>query len=57
MLEPKTSAPLNAKMDSVPVLTYINDYGARMPLYFKCTGNNCRWMKSRAAKADAGRDL
>lgn len=57
MMEPKTSAPLNAKMDSVPVLTYINDYGARMPLYFKCTGNNCRWMKSRAAKADAGRDL
>lgn len=35
MMEPKTSAPLNAKMDSVPVLTYINDYGARMPLYFK----------------------
>lgn len=33
MMEPKTSAPLNAKMDSVPVLTYINDYGARMPLY------------------------
>ena len=50
MLEPKTSAPLNAKMDSVPVLTYINDYGARMPLYFKCTGNNCQVDEEQSRK-------
>lgn len=29
-------------MDSVPVLTYVNDYGARMPLFFTCTGNICQ---------------
>lgn len=50
MMEPKTSAPLNAKMDSVPVLTYINDYGARMPLYFKCTGNNCQVDEEQSRK-------
>ncbi|KIG52781.1 fimbrial protein, partial [Escherichia coli] len=48
--EPKTSAPLNAKMDSVPVLTYINDYGARMPLYFKCTANNCQVDEEQSRK-------
>ncbi len=41
-------------MDSVPVLTYINDYGARMPLYSNAPATTARWMKSRAAKADAG---
>ncbi|WP_455561580.1 fimbria/pilus periplasmic chaperone, partial [Escherichia sp.] len=33
VMSPKTSAPLNVKMGSVPVLTYENDYGPRMPLY------------------------
>ncbi|HAX8208653.1 TPA: fimbria/pilus periplasmic chaperone [Escherichia coli] len=50
MMEPKTSAPLNAKMDSVPVLTYINDYGARMPLYFICTGNSCQVDEEQSRK-------
>lgn len=50
MMEPKTSAPLNAKMDSVPVLTYINDYGARMPLYFICTGNSRRVDEEQSRK-------
>ncbi|EEC8924703.1 fimbrial protein, partial [Escherichia coli] len=39
---PKTSVPLKVKMDSVPVLTYVNDYGARLPLFFRCTGNTCQ---------------
>ncbi len=41
-------------MDSVPVLTYINDYGARI----RCTSNapatTARWMKSRAARLMPG---
>ncbi len=36
------------------VLTYVNDYGARMPLFFTCNGTVARLMKSRAAKAEAG---
>ncbi len=58
IMEPQSSAPLNVKMDTVPVLTYINDYGARI---CRCTLNAlaiiARWMKSKAAKADAGRVL
>ncbi|OSL47733.1 putative chaperone [Escherichia coli H605] len=42
VMPPKTSAPLNVKMDSVPVLTYVNDYGARLSLIFKCNGNSCQ---------------
>lgn len=41
VMSPKTSASLKVKMASAPVLTYVNDYGARMPLFFKCNGNNC----------------
>ncbi len=42
VISPKTSVPLKVKMDSVPVLTYVNDYGARLPLFFRCTGNTCQ---------------
>lgn len=42
VISPKTSVPLKVKMDSVLVLTYVNDYGARMPLYFKCGGDTCQ---------------
>ncbi|EHK6580887.1 fimbria/pilus periplasmic chaperone [Escherichia albertii] len=38
---PQTSQPLKVKMDSVPVLTYVNDYGARLPLFFHCAGDTC----------------
>ncbi|RZN39511.1 fimbrial protein [Escherichia sp. E2593] len=41
VMPPKTNAPLNVKMDSTPVLTYVNDYGARMPLFFRCSGSAC----------------
>lgn len=50
VMEPKTSAPLNVKMDSVPVLTYVNDYGARMPLFFKCNGNSCQVDEEQSRK-------
>ena len=36
-MSPKTTVPLNVKMDSVPVLTYVNDFGARMPLFSSAT--------------------
>ncbi len=39
---------------SVPVLTYVNDYGARMPLFSPATVTVARLMKSRAAKANDG---
>ncbi len=42
------------EMGSVPVLTYVNDYGARMPLFSLATVTVARSMKSRAAKAEAG---
>ena len=50
VMSPKTSAPLNVKMESVPVLTYVNDYGARMPLFFKCTGNSCQVDEEQSRK-------
>ncbi|EPC0819992.1 fimbria/pilus periplasmic chaperone [Escherichia albertii] len=50
VMEPKTSAPLNVKMDSVPVLTFVNDYGARMPLFFKCNGNSCQVDEEQSRK-------
>lgn len=42
VMAPHTSEDLKVKMDSVPVLTFINDYGARMPLLFSCSGNTCK---------------
>ncbi|MDF1423509.1 fimbria/pilus periplasmic chaperone [Escherichia coli] len=50
VMSPKTSAPLNVKMGSVPVLTYVNDYGARMPLFFNCNGNSCQVDEEQSRK-------
>ena len=50
VMSPKTSAPLNVKMGSVPVLTYVNDYGARMPLCFTCNGNSCQVDEEQSRK-------
>ena len=53
MVPPKGQIPLTVSAFSVggsPVLTYINDYGARMPLYFKCTGNNCQVDEEQSRK-------
>lgn len=50
VMSPKTSAPLNVKMGSVPVLTYVNDDGARMPLFFTCNGNSCQVDEEQSRK-------
>ncbi|EFL5835735.1 fimbria/pilus periplasmic chaperone [Escherichia coli] len=50
VMSPKTSAPLNVKMGSVPVLTYVNDYGARMSLFFTCNGNSCQVDEEQSRK-------
>ncbi|MCW7098537.1 fimbria/pilus periplasmic chaperone [Escherichia coli] len=50
VMSPKTSAPLNVKMGSVPVLTYVNDYGAWMPLFFTCNGNSCQVDEEQSRK-------
>ena len=50
VMSPKTSAPLNVKMGSVPVLTYVNDYGARMRLFFTCNGNSCQVDEEQSRK-------
>ncbi|MBN4752089.1 fimbria/pilus periplasmic chaperone, partial [Escherichia coli] len=50
VIEPKTTVPLNVKMDSVPVLTYVNDFGARMPLFFQCNGNSCQVDEEQSRK-------
>ena len=37
-------------MASAPVLTYINDYGARMPLIFRSEGNTCKVDEDQSSK-------
>lgn len=44
MIAPHSQAPLNVSAGSLgntPVLTYINDYGGRPKLEFRCTGQEC----------------
>ncbi|MFY0479244.1 fimbria/pilus periplasmic chaperone [Achromobacter marplatensis] len=44
MVAPRSQAPLNVSAGSLgdaPVLTYINDYGGRPKLEFRCTGQEC----------------
>jgi len=45
MLAPKSSAPMSvsaAVLGTSPVLTYINDYGGRPQLVFRCGGSECQ---------------
>ncbi|EKS6888716.1 fimbria/pilus periplasmic chaperone [Enterobacter bugandensis] len=45
MVPPKSSAAINVRpgaMGSTPVLIYINDYGGRTTLPFRCVGGECR---------------
>lgn len=45
MVAPKASAPLNVSAVSLgngPSLAYINDYGGRPQLNFRCAGNACQ---------------
>lgn len=52
MIAPKESAtlrdPANA-LGATPVLTYINDYGGRPKLQFRCQGNRCAVDKALAS--------
>lgn len=44
MVPPEGSLPVTvsaATLGNSPVLTYINDYGGRLQLSFKCGGNHC----------------
>ena len=50
MLKPRESGFIsvaNSEISDSPVLTYINDYGGRPELTFKCQGNNCVVKSSR----------
>lgn len=45
MVAPNTSSTLGptvAALGTTPVLTYVNDYGGRPTLLFKCSGNTCQ---------------
>ena len=37
-------------MATAPLLTYINDSGARMPLIFRCEGNTCKVDEDQSSK-------
>jgi P pilus assembly chaperone PapD len=41
MLAPKSSARVKSGIYAKPYLTYINDYGGRPTLAFRCSGNQC----------------
>ncbi|WP_410176245.1 fimbria/pilus periplasmic chaperone [Serratia ureilytica] len=52
MVPPKGSAPLTVSAGSVggsPVLTYINDYGGRPQLSFRCSGSACTAVPEKQA--------
>ncbi|WP_447879857.1 fimbrial biogenesis chaperone, partial [Serratia fonticola] len=40
----------SAELGNNPVLTYINDYGARPQLQFTCSGNNCQAQPVKSAR-------
>ncbi|MGL5385886.1 MAG: fimbria/pilus periplasmic chaperone [Enterobacterales bacterium] len=45
MVAPKSNAPLSASasvLGNAPVLTYVNDFGGRPELIFRCTGDSCQ---------------
>lgn len=53
LLAPLQQQPLNVKasaLGSAPVLTYVNDYGARLPLFFTCNGDVCHVDDARSLK-------
>lgn len=44
VIAPKSNVTLGgdaSELGHSPVLTYVNDYGARLPLIFNCTDNSC----------------
>lgn len=53
-LSPKSSNPINVKasdLGNTPVLTYVNDYGARLPLIFNCSGSTCTVDEQKSRKS------
>ncbi len=46
MIEPKAELFVRAKHYSTPWITYINDYGGRPAMSFKCTGAICTVLKT-----------
>lgn len=54
VLAPNGSSPLNvraADLGATPVLTYVNDYGARLPLVFNCRGVACTVDEQKSRKS------
>lgn len=54
VIAPNSSAMMAAKASSLgnsPVLTYVNDYGARLSLIFNCSGNTCAVDEEKSRKS------
>ncbi|EFP4584009.1 fimbrial chaperone StfD [Salmonella enterica] len=54
VIAPGGSAVMKVKasdVGSAPVLTYVNDYGARLPLVFKCSGSACTVDEQKSRKS------
>lgn len=54
VIPPQSNQLMAAKASELgnsPVLTYVNDYGARLPIVFDCSGNSCAANKEKSRKA------
>lgn len=53
VLAPKSGELMHVKASTLgqqPVLVYVDDYGGRMPLYFRCSGTTCSVDQERSSK-------
>ncbi|POT27092.1 fimbrial protein [Citrobacter freundii] len=54
VIPPRTSPVMSvnaADLGSAPVLTYVNDYGARLPLIFDCSAGKCTVNEEKSRKS------
>lgn len=54
VIAPQTSQMMVAgiaELGNTPVLTYVNDYGARLPLIFNCSAEKCTVNKEKSRKS------
>lgn len=54
VIPPRTSPVMSvnaADLGSAPVLTYVNDYGARLPLIFDCSAGKCTVNEDKSRKS------
>ncbi|MBK5603752.1 fimbrial protein, partial [Salmonella enterica subsp. enterica serovar Typhi] len=54
VIAPKSNVTLGgdaSELGRSPVLTYVNDYGARLPLIFNCTDNSCAVDEAKSRKS------